>query len=177
MLANTFVAGVTPSYPGTPAFPTAYSAQVKERMKELDGLDIPDLDPTLGGATRKEHPAASLDLVRGINLNNSPSTYTPKVLDFLDKHDLHATFFVVGSHVVSNPRFPPASPKRLPHHVTCVAYLGLGHVAPVIVCAICNVPHAVQQSLQQTAYFQTAKICVNVSGCDRTKEVQDLAER
>ncbi|KAH9911466.1 uncharacterized protein BXZ73DRAFT_82760 [Epithele typhae] len=64
MLANTFAAGVTPSYPGTPAFPTAYSAQVKERMKELNGLDIPDLDPTLSGATRKEHPAASLDVGR-----------------------------------------------------------------------------------------------------------------
>ncbi|KAH9913551.1 uncharacterized protein BXZ73DRAFT_92940 [Epithele typhae] len=143
-LRTTFAAGATPSYSGAPALPTAFvfssadwplldkvpptdSPQVKEWMKELDGVDIPDLDPTVGDATCEENPAASKDaaargwwtcghyvadtdvvscpdkLTWGISFDDGPSTYTPKVLNFLDDHDLHATFFVVGSRVVSNP--------------------------------------------------------------------------
>ncbi|CAG8501100.1 6403_t:CDS:2 [Dentiscutata heterogama] len=39
----------------------------------------------------------------GLTFDDGPSPYTPALLDFLDAHNIKATFFVVGSRVVENP--------------------------------------------------------------------------
>lgn len=38
-----------------------------------------------------------------MSLDDGPGMYTPKLLEYLDEKDLHATFFVVGSRVVQYP--------------------------------------------------------------------------
>ena len=94
-------------------------------MKELDGFDIPDLAVTTGECDTSPQQAAnasalgwwtcggytrSTDIVScpdkdtwGMSFDDGPGMYTPKLLEYLDEKNLHATFFVVGSHVVQYP--------------------------------------------------------------------------
>lgn len=142
-VATTFTAGATPSYSGAPPLPTKFvfsaadwpaldkvattdSALVKEWLKELDGWDIPSLDPTTEGDCSLS-PAAAADAANrgwwtcggytrdtdittcpdkftwGVSFDDGPSDYTQQLLDFLDTKSIKSTFFVVGSRVVSHP--------------------------------------------------------------------------
>ncbi|KAF9006049.1 hypothetical protein BDQ17DRAFT_1239435 [Cyathus striatus] len=140
---TTFTVGATPPISGAPVLPTAFvytvgewpaqdavpptdSDEVKAWMKELDGVDIPDLDPTTdgscasdvafaadaanrgwwtcGGHTRDTDITACPDkLTWGVSFDDGPSPYSAYLLDYLDKQDISATFFVVGSRVIERP--------------------------------------------------------------------------
>jgi len=96
-------------------------------MKELEGVVIPNLDPTkdgscvsdpsfaqdaanrgwwtCGGWTRPTDVVACPDkLTWGVSFDDGPSPYTPQLLKYLDEKDIKATFFVVGSRVISRPQ-------------------------------------------------------------------------
>ncbi|RPD76874.1 hypothetical protein L226DRAFT_532889 [Lentinus tigrinus ALCF2SS1-7] len=143
-LSSTFSAGAKPTaYSNAPALPAKFvfnagdwpvldqipptdSDQVKEWLKELDGVDIPDIRPTKDGSCDGDPEAAAQaqqngwwtcgsytsgnDIVQcpekntwGVSFDDGPAPYSPKVLQYLSDHDLTATFFTVGSRVVSYP--------------------------------------------------------------------------
>jgi len=59
---------------------------------------------TCGGCTRSTDITVCPDkLAWGLTYDDGPSPYTPLLLNFLDQHSLNATFYVVGSRVVSRP--------------------------------------------------------------------------
>ncbi|KAG9083104.1 chitin deacetylase [Ceratobasidium sp. UAMH 11750] len=59
---------------------------------------------TCGGCTRSTDITVCPDkLAWGLTYDDGPSPYTPKLLNFLDQHSLNATFYVVGSRVISRP--------------------------------------------------------------------------
>jgi len=59
---------------------------------------------TCGGCTRPNDVTTCPDkLTWGLTFDDGPSPYTPDLLNFLDSQNLHATFFVVGSRVISYP--------------------------------------------------------------------------
>ncbi|RPD59083.1 hypothetical protein L226DRAFT_553741 [Lentinus tigrinus ALCF2SS1-7] len=113
-------------WPALDRIPPTDSDQVKEWMKELDGHDIPDITPTVDGECASDPQAAAQaqqrgwwtcggwtsgnDIVAcpekntwGVSFDDGPAPYSEKLLKYLDDHDLSATFFVVGSRVVSYP--------------------------------------------------------------------------
>jgi hypothetical protein len=96
-------------------------------MKELDGFNIPDLNPTVdgtcvndttsaadaadrgwwtcGGYTRDTDITACPDKYTwGVSFDDGPSPFTQTLLNYLTQQQLHATFFVVGSRVVEFPQ-------------------------------------------------------------------------
>ncbi|KAJ7464618.1 hypothetical protein FB451DRAFT_1264072 [Mycena latifolia] len=104
----------------------ATSAQVQEWMKELDGYDIPDLDPTTDGSCVNDTAAAAdaanrgwwtcggytrdTDIVAcpdkmtwGVSFDDGPGPYSTNLLGYLAEKSLSATFFVVGSRVIQYP--------------------------------------------------------------------------
>ncbi|KAJ8456752.1 hypothetical protein ONZ51_g11941 [Trametes cubensis] len=106
--------------------PTDNDPLIQEWMKELDGHDIPDITPTQDGSCAGDPAAAAQaeergwwtcggwtsgnDIVAcpdkmtwGVSFDDGPAPYTPKLLKYLEDKDLNATFFVVGSRVVSYP--------------------------------------------------------------------------
>ncbi|KAI0704513.1 hypothetical protein C8T65DRAFT_245077 [Cerioporus squamosus] len=113
-------------WPALDQIPPTDSDKVKEWMKELDGHDIPDITPTVDGECASDPQAAAQaqqrgwwtcggwtsgnDIVAcpdkntwGVSFDDGPAPYSEKLLKYLDDHDLSATFFVVGSRVVSYP--------------------------------------------------------------------------
>ncbi|KAG8744863.1 chitin deacetylase [Ceratobasidium sp. 428] len=59
---------------------------------------------TCGGCTRDTDITVCPDkLAWGLTYDDGPSPYTPKLLNYLDQHSLNATFYVVGSRVISRP--------------------------------------------------------------------------
>ncbi|KDQ61401.1 carbohydrate esterase family 4 protein [Jaapia argillacea MUCL 33604] len=143
-VSSTYAPGATPPVSGAPALPSTFifnaadwpaqdvppptdSAEVAQWMTELDGFDIPDLDPTVDG-TCASSPAEALDAANrgwwscggytratdivacpdkmtwGVSFDDGPALYTQKLLNFLGDKDLHATFFVVGSRVIQYPQ-------------------------------------------------------------------------
>ncbi|TBU34149.1 hypothetical protein BD311DRAFT_747240 [Dichomitus squalens] len=144
-LATTFTPGAVPSLSGAPPLPSAFvfnaadwpaldvipptdSAEVQEWMKELDGVDIPNITPTVDGSCANDAQAAAQaqqrgwwtcggytsgnDIVAcpdkltwGVSFDDGPAPYSKlKLLNYLGDHKLSATFFVVGSRVVSFPQ-------------------------------------------------------------------------
>jgi peptidoglycan/xylan/chitin deacetylase (PgdA/CDA1 family) len=136
-----FPAGATPPISGAPPLPTLAivparypaldkipptdSEEVKEWLKELDGINIPTFGPTADGSCIGD-PAAAADASRcwwtcggctratdvtvcpekdtwGVSFDDGPSPYTPKLLNYLNEKDIKSTFFVVGSRVISRP--------------------------------------------------------------------------
>ncbi|KIY71912.1 carbohydrate esterase family 4 protein [Cylindrobasidium torrendii FP15055 ss-10] len=114
------------AWPKQDKAPPTDSEEVKAWMKELDGFDIPDLEPTTdgycasdpefaadaenrgwwtcGGWTRDTDIVACNDkLTWGVSFDDGPGPYTPKLLKYLDEKDISATFFVVGSRVIERP--------------------------------------------------------------------------
>ncbi|KAF9047178.1 glycoside hydrolase/deacetylase [Hymenopellis radicata] len=119
----------TGEWPAQDRAPPTDSDEVKEWLKELEGFDIPNLEPTTdgscasdlqfaqdaanrgwwtcGGYTRDTDIVACPDkLTWGVSFDDGPGptklTFFPssKLLDYLDKKDISATFFVVGSRVI-----------------------------------------------------------------------------
>jgi len=100
--------------------------EVQGWMKELEGFNIPDIPPTTGecagspnatanaaangwwtcgGHTRPTDITACPDkMTWGVSFDDGPSPYTQTLLKYLDEKDLSATFFVVGSRVISYPQ-------------------------------------------------------------------------
>nr|GAT50235.1 predicted protein [Mycena chlorophos] len=95
-------------------------------MKELDGYDIPNIPPTVDGTCVGDPTAAADAEVRGwwtcggytrdtditacptkynwgVSFDDGPAPYTPNLLNFLQEKNITATFFVVGSRVISFP--------------------------------------------------------------------------
>ncbi|KAL0953727.1 hypothetical protein HGRIS_004918 [Hohenbuehelia grisea] len=135
--------GATPPVKGAPVLPSAFvfspadwpaqdrvpppdSPQVKAWMKELEGHNIPNLNPTkdgtcasdpaaaaaaadrgwwtCGGHTRSTDVLACPDkLTWGVSFDDGPSPYTQKLLNYLTEKQILATFFVVGSRVIERP--------------------------------------------------------------------------
>ncbi|KAF8749152.1 Polysaccharide deacetylase [Rhizoctonia solani] len=59
---------------------------------------------TCGGCTRPTDITVCPDKMSwGLTYDDGPSPYTPKLLHYLDEHQLNATFYVVGSRVISRP--------------------------------------------------------------------------
>jgi peptidoglycan/xylan/chitin deacetylase (PgdA/CDA1 family) len=102
------------------------SPEVAQWMTELEGVDIPDIPLTVhgdcsqspqqalsaqtngwwtcGGWTRDTDIVACPDkLTWGVSFDDGPGPYTQKLLNYLTEKDLKATFFVVGSRVISRP--------------------------------------------------------------------------
>ncbi|KAI0675843.1 hypothetical protein C8Q78DRAFT_1066502 [Trametes maxima] len=105
-------------WPALDKLPPTDSTQVKEWLKELDGHDIPNITPlrmapaqaqerawwTCGAWTAKDDIVACPDkLTWGVSYDDGPSPYSAKLLRYLEDKNLSATFFVVGSRVVSYP--------------------------------------------------------------------------
>lgn len=115
-------------YPELDKVPPVDSPQVKQWLKELEGHTIPDLAPTkdgtcesdpefaaqagpdgrcwwtCGGCVRETDVEGCPDRERwGLTFDDGPSDHTPKLLTYLQSIDTLATFFLVGSRVVSRP--------------------------------------------------------------------------
>lgn len=95
-------------------------------MKELDGHDIPDLEPTVDGTCASDpnnvadaesrgwwscgHYTRDTDITVcpdqytwGVTFDDGPSPYSGKLLPYLAENDITSTFFVVGSRVIEYP--------------------------------------------------------------------------
>ncbi|KAK0202715.1 carbohydrate esterase family 4 protein [Desarmillaria ectypa] len=118
-----YTAGVWPTQDRVP--PTN-STEVQAWLKELDGWDIPNLEPTTDGTCASDlefsQDAANrgwwtcgahtrnTDIINcpdkltwGVSFDDGPGPYTQKLLNYLEDVDLSATFFVVGSRVIERP--------------------------------------------------------------------------
>ncbi|KAG7439769.1 glycoside hydrolase/deacetylase [Guyanagaster necrorhizus] len=115
--------GVWPTQDKTPPTDTD---EVQSWLAELDGWDIPDLEPTTDGTCASD-PTFSADaasrgwwtcgahtrdtdiincpdkLTWGVSFDDGPGPYTQKLLNYLESVDISATFFVVGSRVIERP--------------------------------------------------------------------------
>ncbi|KAI0091471.1 hypothetical protein BDY19DRAFT_885530 [Irpex rosettiformis] len=142
----TYTPGALPSYTGAVPLPSTSfvyvasewptadhpaptdSPQVKEWLKEIEGVNIPDIPVTVDGACAQT-PAnvaksaqygwwtcsgttRSTDIVScptkydwGTTFDDGPAPYsTPTLLKFLKEKDIKSTFFVVGSRAVERPQ-------------------------------------------------------------------------
>jgi peptidoglycan/xylan/chitin deacetylase (PgdA/CDA1 family) len=112
-------------WPTPDKIPPTDSPQVQKWMKELDGWNIPNLDPTVDGDCASSPKQAADAKARGwwtcggwtrdtditvcpnkmdwgVSFDDGPSTYTQKLLNYLSSKDILATFFVVGSRCLYN---------------------------------------------------------------------------
>ncbi|KAG9019184.1 chitin deacetylase [Tulasnella sp. 427] len=119
------IAIVGTNYPALDTVPDINSPQVKQWLSEIDLSKVPNLSKTVDGSCGSD-PVAAADTSRcwwtcggctretdvvdcpkkydwGVSFDDGPSPYTPKLLNFLNEKDLRATFFVVGSRVISRP--------------------------------------------------------------------------
>lgn len=114
------------NWPARDKVPPTDSTEVTQWMKELDGINIPNLAPTTDG-TCINNTAAAADAVSrgwwtcggpsrvtdivacptkfdwGVSFDDGPSLYTPNLLQYLEQKQIDATFFVVGSRVYEHP--------------------------------------------------------------------------
>lgn len=115
------------NYPALDKTPPTDSAQVQQWIQEVSntGITIPNISVTVAGGC-PANPEAAADTSRcwwtcggctrsadvtncpqkyqwGLTYDDGPAPYTPNLLNYLNQTDLHATFFVVGSRVVSYP--------------------------------------------------------------------------
>ncbi|RIA90887.1 Carbohydrate Esterase Family 4 protein [Glomus cerebriforme] len=124
-------APLTNGYPTTDKVPDPNDPQVLAWLKELDLSKVPNLPISNGGKinpdqancnpptviqpdqgswtcqkfTAPDDVATCPDVgTWGITFDDGPSTSTPKLLSKLAEHNLKATFFVVGSRAISNPK-------------------------------------------------------------------------
>ncbi|KAK0467147.1 carbohydrate esterase family 4 protein [Desarmillaria tabescens] len=140
---TTWATTASPPVSGAPSLPTPFvytagvwptqdkvaptnSSEVQAWLKELDGWDIPDLEPTTDGTCASDlefsQDAANrgwwtcgahtrdTDIINcpdkltwGVSFDDGPGPYTQKLLNYLQDVDLSATFFVVGSRVIERP--------------------------------------------------------------------------
>jgi peptidoglycan/xylan/chitin deacetylase (PgdA/CDA1 family) len=105
--------------------PSLFPDQMAIWMKELDGVDIPDIPQTdgtcagspenfakaaeyawwsCGGHTREtDVTACPTKYTWGVSFDDGPGPYTGELLKYLDEKSVKATFFVVGSRVIERP--------------------------------------------------------------------------
>lgn len=141
----TYTPGAMPSYSGAVPLPSTSfvfnptewpapdkpaptdSPQVKEWLKEIEGVDIPDIPVTTDGACAESPEnlaksaeygwwtcsgtTRSTDIVNcptkydwGTTFDDGPADYTTTLLKFLKEKDIKSTFFIVGSRVVERPQ-------------------------------------------------------------------------
>lgn len=111
------------NYPALDVTPSVNSTEVQAWIKAIDWSAVPTYSQTTGecagspsaqtdgrcwwtcgGCTRETDISECPDkLTWGLSYDDGPSPYTPLLLDYLNEKDLTATFFVVGSRVVSRP--------------------------------------------------------------------------
>jgi len=114
-------------WPNSDKPPDPTSPEVQQWMKELDGHNIPDIPTSLDGTCASSPDLAAnaqangwwtcggwtrpTDIVDcptkmtwGISFDDGPSFYTPNLLDYLQKHNIKSTFFVVGSRAIEFPQ-------------------------------------------------------------------------
>jgi len=114
------------SWPPLDKIPDTSSPEVQTWMQELNGFNIPNLNPTVdgscsndpvssanaasrgwwtcGGHTRSTDIVACPDkLTWGVSFDDGPSFYTQKLLNYLRPNNISATFFVVGSRTIQFP--------------------------------------------------------------------------
>ncbi|KAG2157813.1 carbohydrate esterase family 4 protein [Suillus bovinus] len=143
-ISATYSAGATPLISGAPVLPTPFvfqaanwppqdqiaptdSDEVSEWMQELNGFNIPDLDPTAdgtcvgdpaaaaqaasrgwwtcGGYTRvTDITACPNKLTWGVSFDDGPGFYSTELLDYLASKNMTSTFFVIGSRIVERPQ-------------------------------------------------------------------------
>ncbi|EEB94876.1 hypothetical protein MPER_06243, partial [Moniliophthora perniciosa FA553] len=129
--STTYQAGAQPTFANAPPLPAPFvfspsawppqdkvpptdSNEVKEWLKELNGWNIPNIPLNTrqrnGWVDFAAVTTRATDIVPcpdkmtwGVSFDDGPSEYTPKLLKFLDQKNLSATFFVVGSRVISRP--------------------------------------------------------------------------
>lgn len=107
--------------------PPTDTPEVQAWIKEVQdsGVVIPSFNPTVlggcptnpeavadqsrcwwtcGGCTRETDITACPEkLTWGLSYDDGPAFYTPNLLEYLDSKKIQATFFVIGSRVISNP--------------------------------------------------------------------------
>ncbi len=122
------VVNLSPSnYPALDKPPPTDSPEVQQWITEVQqsGVDIPGFSPTVAGGCAA-NPDAIADPTRcwwtcggctrqydittcpqkytwGLTYDDGPAPYTPNLTQYLDEVNLKATFFVVGSRVISYP--------------------------------------------------------------------------
>lgn len=143
-------------------------------MQEIQGIDpailaiTPTVDGTCGG-----DPAAAADTSRcwwtcggctnatedivtcpdkltwGLSFDDGPSPYTPKVLQFLENHQLTGTFFAVGSRIVERPQVLQAT-YMAGHHIAVHTW---SHSVPLT--ALTNEQVVAELGWSRQAIFET----------------------
>jgi len=119
---------VTSNYPALDIIPPTNSSLVQEWLAKIAGANIPNIpkttdgscasDPqlvanasssgscwwTCGGCLRDTDISVCPDKgTWGVSYDDGPSPYTPHLINYLNQNQLKATFFVVGSRVISRP--------------------------------------------------------------------------
>ncbi|KAI0639104.1 glycoside hydrolase/deacetylase [Trametes polyzona] len=119
---------VPANYPPLDKVPPTDSPEVQQWIKEVQasGIEIPNFAPTTADGSCASNPEAAADTSRcwwtcggckgdedieqcpdkmtwGLTYDDGPALYTGNLLHFLDTANLKATFFVVGSRVISYP--------------------------------------------------------------------------
>jgi len=123
------VALINPAnYPALDKPPPIDSPEVQQWIQEVknSGVTIPNISQTLPGGCPANLQAVADDANRcwwtcggctrdsdvttcptlntwGLTYDDGPSPYTPDLLGYLDQNDLKATFFTIGSRVISHP--------------------------------------------------------------------------
>lgn len=143
-VSATYSAGSTPLISGAPVLPTPFvfqaanwptqdqiaptnSAEVSQWMQELNGFNIPNINPTADGTCVGDPAAASQAASRGwwtcggftratditacpskltwgVSFDDGPGFYTQELLNYLASKNLTSTFFVIGSRIVERPQ-------------------------------------------------------------------------
>ncbi|VDB93537.1 unnamed protein product [Peniophora sp. CBMAI 1063] len=118
---------VIANYPALDKTPDTSSTEVQQWIAEVaaSGVQIPDIEPTVAGGCAA-NAAAAADKTRcwwtcggctngtdvevcptkntwGLTYDDGPAPYTPDLLDYLAAENLTATFYTVGSRVLSYP--------------------------------------------------------------------------
>ncbi|KZT40278.1 glycoside hydrolase/deacetylase [Sistotremastrum suecicum HHB10207 ss-3] len=162
------------TYPPENTVPPTDTPQVAQWMQEIQGIDpailaiTPTVDGTCGG-----DPAAAADTSRcwwtcggctnatedivtcpdkltwGLSFDDGPSPYTPKVLQFLENHQLTGTFFAVGSRIVERPQVLQAT-YMAGHHIAVHTW---SHSVPLT--ALTNEQVVAELGWSRQAIFET----------------------
>ncbi|KAI0306078.1 hypothetical protein B0F90DRAFT_1695859 [Multifurca ochricompacta] len=116
----------TAQWPPQDKVPDTTSPEVQKWLEELEGFDIPTWSPTTDGTCAGNPSAVAEAKARGwwtcggttrdtditacpkkydwgVSFDDGPSPWSKKLLNYLGKENIKATFFVVGSRVIERP--------------------------------------------------------------------------
>ncbi|CAG8579691.1 1497_t:CDS:2, partial [Dentiscutata heterogama] len=135
--------GIQQTYPQLDQLPDEKDPIVQKWMSQYDFSNVPNLPASNGGVVNHDQPTcdnkSTIDPNQGswtcqkyvapddiqacpttgnwgVTYDDGPSLATPSLLDALDKCNLKATFFVIGSRAISNPEILLDAYKR-GHHI------------------------------------------------------------